>query len=88
MMQIPNLPNPYMQVAQPQPQSYNAVKIDVHNPSVIAPGYQQVPVQKWLCSPDGSYVQLSGSSGIPISASSGSTLLHAAAADYGSAASN
>ncbi len=36
-MQIPNLPNPY--VSQPQqPQSYNAVKIDVHNPSVIAPG--------------------------------------------------
>lgn len=43
MMQIPNLPNPYMQVAQPQaqPQSYNAVKIDVHNPSVIAPGLPQ-----------------------------------------------
>ena len=45
MMQIPNLPNPYMQVAQPQqqPQSYNAVKIDVHNPSVIAPGVAQMP---------------------------------------------
>ena len=44
-MQIPNLPNPYMQVAQPQqqPQSYNAVKIDVHNPSVIAPGAAQMP---------------------------------------------
>ena len=46
MMQIPNLPNPYMQVAQPQqPQSYNAVKIDVHNPSVIAPGAAQ-PAQQ------------------------------------------
>ncbi len=50
MMQIPNFPNPYMQVAQPQlPQSYNAVKIDVHNPSVIAPGVaqaaQQAPAQ-------------------------------------------
>ena len=46
MMQIPNLPNPYMTPAiqQPQqPQSYNAVKIDVHNPSVIAPG--AVPMQ-------------------------------------------
>ena len=45
MMQIPNLPNPYMQVAQPQqqPQSYNAVKIDVHNPSVIAPGVAAMP---------------------------------------------
>ncbi len=44
-MQIPNLPNPYMQVAQPQqqPQSYNAVKIDVHNPSVIAPGVAAMP---------------------------------------------
>lgn len=51
MMQIPNLPNPYMQVAQPQPQSYNAVKIDVHNPSVIAPGYQQVPVQNGYAAP-------------------------------------
>lgn len=47
MMQIPNFPNPYMQVAQPQPQpqSYNAVKIDVHNPSVIAPGAAQVAQQ-------------------------------------------
>ena len=45
MMQIPNLPNPYMQVAQPQPQSYNAVKIDVHNPSVIAPGVAQAAPQ-------------------------------------------
>ena len=45
MMQIPNLPKPYMTQAiqQPQPQSYNAVKIDVHNPSVIAPG--AVPMQ-------------------------------------------
>ena len=47
MMQIPNFPNPYMQVAQPQPQpqSYNAVKIDVHNPSVIAPGIAQASPQ-------------------------------------------
>ena len=47
MMQIPNFPNPYMQVAQPQPQpqSYNAVKIDVHNPSVIAPGVAQAAPQ-------------------------------------------
>ena len=46
MMQIPNLPNPYMQAIQPQqPQSYNAVKIDVHNPSVIAPGVAQAAPQ-------------------------------------------
>lgn len=45
-MQIPNLPNPYMQAIQPQqPQSYNAVKIDVHNPSVIAPGVAQAAPQ-------------------------------------------
>lgn len=54
MMQIPNLPNPYMQVAQPQPHSYNAVKIDVHNPSVVAPGSQQLaqqPVQNPYMTP-------------------------------------
>ena len=50
MMQIPNLPNPYLQAAQPQ--SYNAVKIDVHNPSVIAPGVSQ-PMQQNL----GQYAQ-------------------------------
>lgn len=46
MMQIPNLPNPYMQALQPQqPQSYNAVKIDIQNPSVIAPGVAQTAPQ-------------------------------------------
>lgn len=46
MMQIPNYVNPYLQ--QPQMQqittpapSYNAVKIDVHNPSVNTPGVGQ-----------------------------------------------
>ena len=62
MMQIPNLPNPYMQVAQPQPQaqSYNAVKIDVHNPSVVAPGFPQVaqqPVQSQYATPTMPYYQ-------------------------------
>lgn len=50
MIQAPNLVNPYMQQpmpampvmpAMPAP-SYNAVKIDVHNPSVNAPGVGQV----------------------------------------------
>ncbi len=54
MIQAPNLVNPYMQpqmqpympnLAQPQATpapNYNAVKIDVHNPSVSAPGVGQV----------------------------------------------
>lgn len=52
MIQAPNLVNPYMQPqmqpympmaqqATPAP-NYNAVKIDVHNPSVSAPGVGQV----------------------------------------------
>ena len=43
-MQIPNLPN-YAQV--PQQPVYNAVKIDINNPTVNAPGQQpvQMPVQ-------------------------------------------
>lgn len=46
MIQAPNLYNPYMQVpmqpmATPAP-NYNAVKIDVHNPAVSAPGVGQV----------------------------------------------
>lgn len=46
MMQIPNYVNPYLQqpqiqqISTPAP-SYNAVKIDVHNPSVNAPGNMQ-----------------------------------------------
>lgn len=53
MIQAPNLVNPYMQHPQVQPYApqyaqatpapnYNAVKIDVHNPSVSAPGVGQV----------------------------------------------
>ena len=53
MIQAPNLVNPYMQpqmqpympyMAQPATPApnYNAVKIDVHNPSVSAPGVGQV----------------------------------------------
>lgn len=46
MMQIPNYVNPYMQQPLVQPYTtpapnYNAVKIDVHNPSVSAPGVGQ-----------------------------------------------
>lgn len=46
MIQAPNLVNPYLQQpmmpqATPAP-NYNAVKIDVHNPSVSAPGVGQV----------------------------------------------
>lgn len=48
MIQAPNLYNPYMQqvpmmqpAAAPAP-NYNAVKIDVHNPAVSAPGVGQV----------------------------------------------
>ena len=55
MIQAPNLVNPYMQQPQVQPYApqyaqypqatpapnYNAVKIDVHNPSVSAPGVGQ-----------------------------------------------
>lgn len=56
MMQIPNLPNPYLQPAQPQ--SYNAVKIDVHNPSVIAPGLPQTaPVQSQYAAPTMPYYE-------------------------------
>ena len=36
-------PNMYMSSYQ-QPASYNAVKIDIHNPSVNAPQQQQQPV--------------------------------------------
>lgn len=48
MMQIPNYVNPYMQIpaqqiATPAP-NYNAVKIDVHNPSVNTPGVGQAVV--------------------------------------------
>lgn len=52
MMQIPSYVNPYMQQPQIQPMvqqpasstpSYNAVKIDVHNPSVNAGGMTQQP---------------------------------------------
>ena len=48
MMQIPNYVNPYMQIpsqqyATPAP-NYNAVKIDVHNPSVSTPGVGQAVV--------------------------------------------
>ena len=60
MMQIPNFPNPYMQVAQPQPHSYNAVKIDVHNPSVVAPGLPQLtqqPAQNHYMTPTMPYYQ-------------------------------
>lgn len=54
MIQAPNLVNPYLQQPQVQPYvpqyaqqgtpapNYNAVKIDVHNPSVSAPGVGQV----------------------------------------------
>ena len=44
MIQAPNYLNPYMQpVIQQQPApNYNAVKIDVHNPTVSAPGVGQV----------------------------------------------
>lgn len=46
MIQVPNTINPYLQQPIPQclPQapSYNAVKIDVHNPAVNAPGVGQV----------------------------------------------
>ena len=50
MIQVPNLTNPYLQsqyvpamYQQPVPApNYNAVKIDVHNPAVSAPGVGQV----------------------------------------------
>jgi len=44
MIQVPNYANPYMQLpAQQLPTpNYNAVKIDVHNPSVSAPGVGQL----------------------------------------------
>ena len=43
MIQAPNLVNPYIQpqIQPAQAPSYNAVKIDVHNPSVGAPGIGQ-----------------------------------------------
>lgn len=59
MMQIPNYVNPYMQIpsqqyATPAP-NYNAVKIDVHNPSVNTPGVGQavvnVPQQSQYATP-------------------------------------
>lgn len=47
-MQVPNYVNPYMQQPIQQPAipapSYNAVKIDVHNPSVNTPGVGQAVV--------------------------------------------
>lgn len=43
MIQVPNYQNLYQQM--PVAPNYNAVKIDVHNPSVGAPGMTQVPVQ-------------------------------------------
>ena len=46
MIQVPNSVNPYLQqqmMPLPAP-SYNAVKIDVHNPSVSAPGFPQQAV--------------------------------------------
>ena len=44
MIQVPNYSNPYMlpQMQQVPAPNYNAVKIDVHNPSVSAPGVGQV----------------------------------------------
>lgn len=47
MIQVPNYVNPYMQQPmQPIPApSYNAVKIDVHNPSVGVPNVGQVGMQ-------------------------------------------
>ncbi len=47
MIQAPNAINPYLQQIPVMPQAlpapnYNAVKIDVHNPSVSAPGVGQV----------------------------------------------
>lgn len=47
MIQAPNYVNPYLQQPQMMPvqapaPNYNAVKIDVHNPSVSAPGVGQV----------------------------------------------
>lgn len=44
MIQAPNLVNPYLQpqILPAQAPNYNAVKIDVHNPSVSAPGVGQV----------------------------------------------
>ena len=50
MIQAPNYVNPYLQQPQVQPYmqaqmpapNYNAVKIDVHNPAVTAPGVGQV----------------------------------------------
>lgn len=40
MMQVPTVQNPQAYMAAMAP-SYNAVKIDVHNPSVSAPGFTQ-----------------------------------------------
>lgn len=40
MMQVPVAPSPQYQTAVPQP-SYNAVKIDIHNPQVNTPDYSQ-----------------------------------------------
>lgn len=39
---VPQLPQQCQAIVQP---SYNAVKIDIHNPQVNAPGYSQSPIQ-------------------------------------------
>ena len=39
MMQVPTYPNPYM--VQPQQPKYNAVNIDIQNPSITTPGMGQ-----------------------------------------------
>lgn len=40
MIQVPTVPTSQVYTAAPQP-NYNAVKIDIHNPQVNAPGYMQ-----------------------------------------------
>lgn len=53
MTQIPAIQAPQYQItAQP---SYNAVKIDIHNPQVNAPGYAQNPVKNSCCKEDPVY---------------------------------
>ncbi len=44
MIQAPPIQTPKCQTAPPQA-NYNAVKIDINNPSVNAPGYTQNPIQ-------------------------------------------
>lgn len=48
MMQIPITQTPQCQPPVVQP-SYNAVKIDIHNPQVNAQGYSQNPIQSQSC---------------------------------------